>query len=203
MAVVLLITPDNGQTIELPVLGKCVIGRSSSADLKIEDGKMSGKHGIFELNSKGQLFYSDLGSTNGSFINNSQIQKVQFKINEVLRLGNTTVIIDEKRLSSKEQSAIGRGVAPSDKTIILPASNGTETIIPGGFPGKKPLPPKMPEQDEKTNQRKSVILNKDLKKKLQKSEWASGKNENVIEQEESSGKTKMLKLDINKIKKKS
>jgi pSer/pThr/pTyr-binding forkhead associated (FHA) protein len=183
MAVVLLISTNNENPFELPILGKCTLGRSSSSDLKLDDKQMSGKHGIFELNSKGELFYTDLGSTNGSYLNNSQIHKIQFKLNETLRLGNTIITIDEKKLNPKERIAIGKGLAQA---------NGGDTLVID----------KDKEKTEQSHQKKSIILNKDLKNKTAKPNWMSGKNEKLIEQEKSSGLTKMLKLDIEKPKKK-
>jgi len=59
------------------------------------------------------------------------------------------------------------------------------------------------EADKKKIEKKpTIILNKDhlKKKKTNENSWMGG-NENVIEQEESSGMTKMLKLDSIKKKK--
>lgn len=133
MAVVLLITTDNEQPIELPVFKKCTLGRSSSCDLKLEDLQMSGRHGFFELNDKGELVYTDLGSTNGSYLNNSQIDIIRFRINETLRLGNTNIIIDEKKLNGKERLAIGRGLSNSTskmlgKNLKLDVGNNKKTM---------------------------------------------------------------------------
>ncbi|MBC7540584.1 MAG: FHA domain-containing protein [Bacteriovorax sp.] len=194
MAIVLFITTNDEKTIEMPLLGKCTLGRSSNCDLTINDKQMSGKHGIFELNARGEVFYTDLGSTNGSYLNNSQIQKIQFKVSEKIRLGNTVITIDEKRLNSKERLAIGRGLATSkDNTIVMPASKGT----------KSQQFDKIAENEDGANHKNSVILNKDLKKNVPKSNWVNGKKESLIEQEKSSGSTQLLKLDINKkIKKK-
>lgn len=191
MAVVLLLTTLNNPTIEFPLLGKCTLGRSSSCDLTVDDRQMSGKHGVFEINSMGQLFYSDLGSTNGSYLNNSTIHKVQFRLNEVLKLGNTLIIIDEKRLSTKERIAIGVSLQKADKRMEVPILKVTKSIVSSSA---------SIEEKETTNARKSVVLNKNLKKKAPN--WMSGKKESLIDQEESSGNTKVLKLDTNKVKKK-
>lgn len=160
MAVVLFITTNNGQTTELPLLSKCTVGRSSHSDFKIDDKQMSGKHGVFELNHQGELFYTDLGSTNGSYLNNSQIQKIQFKVSETLRLGNTLITIDEKKLNSRERLAIGKGLTGDATTLLIPTKSQSFDSKPS-------------------------------KKKIPKSNWESN-----------AGKTKILKLDINKHKKK-
>jgi len=188
MAIILLITHKNDQTIELPILSKCILGRSSSCDLVIKDSQMSGKHGEFELNVKGELFYTDLGSTNGSFLNNSQIQKIQFKLLETLRIGNTLITIDETKLNALERMNIGRGVCEDhERTLILP---GTEIDSHS-----------QEDEPKKRIPGKVVLLNKSLKSKSNKSSWMGNKKENVIAQEKSTGKTKMLKLDDAKNKK--
>jgi pSer/pThr/pTyr-binding forkhead associated (FHA) protein len=109
MAIVLLITTKDGQTIELPVLDKLTIGRSKRSDLALEDGEMSGNHGFFDLGERGELIYSDLDSTNGSYLNNNRIQKINLKVNETLRLGTTLIKIDAGKLTSSERLITGSG----------------------------------------------------------------------------------------------
>jgi pSer/pThr/pTyr-binding forkhead associated (FHA) protein len=197
MAVVLVFKTDD-QILEIPLLGKISVGRSSSCELPIVDKQMSGKHGAFEFNREGQVFYTDLGSTNGSFLNNSQIHKTIFKLNDVIKLGNTTVTIDEKKLSSRERLVIGRTnlKADDDQTLMVSSISRTNSVVRGSAP----LPTDEP---EKPSDKKTVMLNKDLKKKtVQPKDWSGRPDEKLIEQEESSGKTKMLKLDIGLKKKK-
>lgn len=192
---VVLIFKNENQSVEFPLLGKSTVGRSSSCDLKIEDRQMSGKHGSFEIAPNGQLMYTDLGSTNGSFLNNSQITKTIFKLNDRLKLGNTWVSIDEKSLTSKERLAIGKTFLNEDETLVVGTLSQSNQIIPADIAVKKAAA-------QKAAERKSVVLNKDLKKKkLQQANWTGRSDENVIEAEESSGKTKFLKLDVGKKKK--
>lgn len=201
MAVVLIFKTGD-QTMEIPLLGRISVGRSSSCEYTIADKQMSGKHGTFEVNREGQVFYSDLGSTNGSYLNNSKIQKTIFKVNDVITLGNTTVTIDEKKLSSKERLSIGKTKlsAESDQTLMVSSISRTNSVVRGSAPlddhEKK-------EEIDKPSEKKSVILNKDLKKKQSRlANWSSRPDEKLLEQEESSGKTKMLKLDVGVKKKK-
>ncbi len=193
MPVVLIFKTEN-QSVDFPLLGKTTVGRSSSCDLKIEDKQMSGKHGTFEMTPQGQLLFTDLGSTNGSFLNNSQITKTIVKLNDKLKLGNTWVSIDEKSLSSKERLAIGKTLQNEDETLVVGTLSQTNSIVRGDLAVKEAV--------KKAAERKSVVLNKDLKKKrLQQANWTGRSDENIIEAEESSGQTKMLKLDLGKKKK--
>ena len=173
MAIVLVVSVKNGQTFELPILGKFLLGRSRSCDLTVDDDQMSGQHGVFELNSKGVLTYTDLGSTNGSFLNESKIQKIHFKINETLRLGNTTITIDQKKLNAQEKLTLGSGIdSKSQKEIGIPTE----------------------EELRAKNQPKLKIG--------QKKENPLERKDNPLEQEPSTGQTKFLKLDIGRKKKK-
>lgn len=135
MAVIILATTDNEKSIEFPVMDKCTIGRSSRCDLTLHDGQMSGRHGFLQFDQTG-LFYTDLDSTNGSYINGARITKTQLKIGETLRIGNTNIIVDETKLTPEEKQVIGKS-SPilSKKTAIK----------------EKPKP--------------RVVLNKDLKMK--------------------------------------
>ncbi len=188
MAIILLIKTEDGQVTELPILNKVVMGRSGNCDYKIADIKMSGTHCSFEVNNAGQILFTDLGSTNGSFLNNSQIMQTFFRVNDIMRIGNTLIKIEEKRLTATERLAIGTSVASrkNDKTLPDMSKIGskapveTQDLNPDGSPKKK-----------------TIVLNKAHKeKKKMASNWIGA--ENVIDQEASSGQTKFLKLDKKK-----
>ncbi len=183
MAIILLIQDPQGEKAELPLLQKIVLGRSSSCDYKIEDSKISGKHCTFESTPKGEVVFTDLGSTNGSFLNNSKVNKSVIKLNDVVQIGGTTIKIDEKRLNVSERKAIGYSAVQSKK-------NEDKTLPMIGMP-----------KDQEPMTKKSVVLNKSLKdKKAQPAAFTS--KDTVLDQEESSGMTKLLKLDKKTVKKK-
>jgi len=54
----------------------------------IDDAKISREHGSIEWTPEGFL-YIDLGSTNGSFVNQLPVTSQLLKPNDVLRLGET------------------------------------------------------------------------------------------------------------------
>lgn len=201
---VVLIFKTKDEVVEFPLISKSIVGRSSKCDLKIEDRQMSGKHGSFEVNAQGQVFYTDLGSTNGSFLNNSQVQKTAIKINDELKLGNTIVKLDEKSLTPKERLAVGKKLTNSDESLVVGTLSQTNSVVRGMMAIKEDEKAKKNQEAEKEDKadRKTVVLNKDLKKKqLQQSNWSGRSDELTIEQEESTGKTRQLKLDVGKKKK--
>jgi pSer/pThr/pTyr-binding forkhead associated (FHA) protein len=196
MAIVLIIKTEDGQTTELPILGKITIGRSSTSDFKVIDSKMSGQHCKLSINIKGEVQLEDLGSTNGSFINNSRIQMSLVKLNDVIRIGNTLIKILDSKLTATERRAIGYSnySEKNEKTVPMLTQNQME---------KENVGVEEAEAVIKAAKKHAVVLNKEhLKKKRPPvTDWKTG-NENVIEQEESSGMTKMLKIETSVIKKK-
>ncbi len=121
MAVVLSILTQDGQTKEFEVIHSSSVGRSSSCDIAIKDTQLSSLHGHFQITEIGELVYVDKGSTNGSYLNNSQVQsQIVFHINDVLRVGTSYIKIVAKRLTNKERLAIGRRAMQTQASFHLP-----------------------------------------------------------------------------------
>lgn len=103
MALVVLVKCPDGTIIDVPMFGPTVvIGRSSKSDIKVDDPMISSKHCSIELRNNA-LIFKDLGSTNGSFLYNSNISSVQIRCGDQVRIGNTYIYIDESKLSPKEK----------------------------------------------------------------------------------------------------
>lgn len=107
MAIILVFKTNQEEAIELPLFAKTVIGRSSSADFKLNDEKISSKHCSIELTRKGEVLFTDLDSTNGSQLNNSSIAKSIIKINDRIIIGDTLIQIKPDLLSALERKQIG------------------------------------------------------------------------------------------------
>jgi len=190
MTVVLIIKTEDGQTTELPIIDSITLGRSSSCDFKLIDSKISGQHCQIGLTAKGEILFEDLGSTNGSFLNNSKIAKTNIKINDVIRIGHTLIKIDDQKLNAKEKLIIGYSSYAASNEKTLPIL--TERQL------------KDPEMEvTKEGKKAAVKFNKKiLENKPAPQEWTPGSGQ-IIEQEASSGLTKMLKIEKPNKKKKT
>ncbi len=63
------------------------IGRDPSCDYHVNDDSVSRRHGMIER--KGRTFYvSDLGSTNGVFVNDTRIDSCELNAGDRIRMGN-------------------------------------------------------------------------------------------------------------------
>jgi pSer/pThr/pTyr-binding forkhead associated (FHA) protein len=70
---------------EIPLAGELCVGRSPESGLKLVEGRPSRNHALLSI-SEGSVFVEDLGSTNGTFVNDRRIDsKVRLKSNDKLR----------------------------------------------------------------------------------------------------------------------
>lgn len=71
----------------------CVIGRSQTADLYIDDPQASRKHARLDLDARGPTI-QDLGSANGVFVNGARIRKpVLLHEEDKLLIGKTELVV--------------------------------------------------------------------------------------------------------------
>lgn len=68
------------------------VGRDSSNDIVVDNKIVSRHHAHFMINSQGQVVIKDLGSPNGTFVNDKKITEVILVPGDVVKLGN--VIFD-------------------------------------------------------------------------------------------------------------
>jgi len=69
------------------------IGRSSDNGLVLRDGRASRHHARIDVR-RGSLVLTDLGSTNGSWVNDRRIESIALGEGDHVRIGLTTLIIE-------------------------------------------------------------------------------------------------------------
>jgi pSer/pThr/pTyr-binding forkhead associated (FHA) protein len=69
------------------------IGRSDDNGLVLRDGRASRHHARIDAR-RGSLVLSDLGSTNGSWVNDRRVESIALGEGDQVRLGMTTLIIE-------------------------------------------------------------------------------------------------------------
>ena len=124
--------PRAGQLFDLdkPVI---TLGREVGSDIVLEDPQVSRHHARLTLQAGGYVI-EDLGSTNGTFINEQRLIGVQpITPGDQIRLGDNVVLSVSGSLDVGE-TVVGQGQAPT-----LPPSFGTP--LPSSASSSAPPPP--------------------------------------------------------------
>ncbi|MFC1960321.1 protein kinase [Chloroflexota bacterium] len=84
-------SPDHGPRIVPITKEQMTIGRSSDQDIRLRGQRVSRSHGRLEFQQDGSIIYTDLGSTNGSWLGDTLLiphTQALWLRNEVIRVGN-------------------------------------------------------------------------------------------------------------------
>jgi transcriptional regulator with GAF, ATPase, and Fis domain len=88
--------PDRGQTfpIDGSAPSRMLIGQSPACDIRLADREVSRRHAALELAGR-HLRITDLGSTNGTFVDGVRIVEVYLRDGEIIRVGSTAFRVDQ------------------------------------------------------------------------------------------------------------
>ncbi|MBI4404776.1 MAG: AgmX/PglI C-terminal domain-containing protein [Deltaproteobacteria bacterium] len=73
---------------------KIVLGRILSADLRIDDPRVSRIHALLEVRGE-NILITDLASTHGTFVNGERIVEAKIKVGDTIKLGHVDVKIQK------------------------------------------------------------------------------------------------------------
>jgi hypothetical protein len=90
---VLRVTDPDGKMREVAIDGDLTIGRATDNDLVAVDVRVSRHHGRIS-GRRGTLVYTDLGSTNGSRVNDVAVTEVVLGVGDRLEIGDTSIIVE-------------------------------------------------------------------------------------------------------------
>jgi FHA domain len=102
--------------------GDTKIGRRPGSDIVVDNMAVSGEHAnIFTIGD--DSFIQDLGSTNGTFVNNKRVTKHHLKHGDVITIGKHTLnYVNEGQ---------GKPVEDFAKTVIISPPSGGDNTGPG------------------------------------------------------------------------
>lgn len=100
--------------IELPdgtrfdLRGSTTVGRASENALTLQDKEVSRRHALIQAQGEGEFWLVDLGSANGSHVNERRIsQPVELKAGDVIELSGVRLVFRSERLKADHPSASG------------------------------------------------------------------------------------------------
>ena len=125
-----VVAPESKQgtfNVRLPI----VVGRSEEAKFRIQQDRVSRKHCEF-FEKEGELFVRDLGSTNGTFLDDEQIPlstKTPVRSGAVVRVGSLAFRVEYGAAAEADASASRAGQRPAgDKTVNLKLAADSERL---------------------------------------------------------------------------
>lgn len=80
--------PMTGELLQFR--GRAVIGTADGCDFKIMDAAISGRHAEITVDAQNRYRITDLGSTNGTFVNDKKVSTIDLVDGDNLRMGRTT-----------------------------------------------------------------------------------------------------------------
>ncbi len=132
--------------------GLCIVGRDSSCDIVLGFGYPSREHAQF-IQSGGQLLLKDLGSTNGTFVNNQRIYKATaVRSGDVIKFGAAGFYLHSDHLGDATVIANKSSAPKLDSSFIVMDEQNkdpNETVIqqeyklPHGWPADDTVTQKM------------------------------------------------------------
>ncbi len=117
------------QTLELTE-GTLTVGRSRHCDLSIADPSISRKHVFFSIDG-GRIRLQDLGSSNGTFVNDERVQgEAVLRDGDRLRLGDAELDVEVERHIAPPASSVASLAPP----LADPPDSGNSVIVPPSAP---------------------------------------------------------------------
>ncbi|MCX4389812.1 FHA domain-containing protein [Micromonospora peucetia] len=113
-----------------------VIGRAPTADIVVYDGHLSRRHAEIWLTGEGAAL-ADLGSTNGTWLNDRRIIGVErLADGDVVRLGRTELRVFDPGVARTDPVGFSFGEPRRDRRPTLPLPIAAPPV-----PGVDPVPP--------------------------------------------------------------
>jgi pSer/pThr/pTyr-binding forkhead associated (FHA) protein len=120
----LMLSLDELMLREIPLAGaRTVIGRRPTCDIRIENLAVSGVHACI-VNSNGDAFVEDMGSTNGTLVNGKPVSSHRLQHNDVIGIG---------RYQLRYVAGAASSAADADITttiVIQPSPEPLPTVTP-------------------------------------------------------------------------
>src|SRR6478735_5840428 len=125
-------------TVELSPTDTVFVGRGLECAIRTDDGMVSRRHAQFRAEN-GRFVVEDLGSANGTHLNNTRIQKQALGHADIVQCGSLVIrFVDEGGVNivphGVNQPGAGGAAPPPKKGGTMVLDRGDAPPLPGGAP---------------------------------------------------------------------
>src|SRR5512135_2613446 len=121
-------------TVELSPTETVYVGRGLECAIRTDDGMVSRRHAQFRMEN-GRFVVEDLGSANGTHLNNTRIQKQAVGHADIIQCGSLVIrFVDEGVVNIVPQQIRVGGAPPPKKGGTMVLDRGDAPPLPGGLP---------------------------------------------------------------------
>ncbi|MBI2768651.1 MAG: FHA domain-containing protein [Burkholderiales bacterium] len=114
---------------------RTTLGRKPDNDIVLDNLVVSGHHCVFELHGLADVFLEDLGSTNGTFVNNKRVKRHQLQDGEVVAIGNFRIQFLSASAESGFHETAAMKLDPSGQPAQTGALHASFQVLNGSSTG--------------------------------------------------------------------
>ena len=179
-----LFSTTGDQTIDVPEAGTLVVGRAATSDVPIYDPTISRRHAEVSMGAGGGVSVRALGSSNGTFLNGSQIAETEAVDGDMLAFGKVAFHVREVTPSVgqpppiADQSAFG---APPPSATIVKKLDVDAQALANKVSGRQSMGGLRLEQAAQDREAQKLALLLDVSKELSKHQDVDKLLEKVVD----------------------
>ena len=112
---------------------RTTLGRRGDNDIILDNAAVSGRHCVFELKGLADVYVEDVGSTNGTFVNNKRVKRQKLEDDDVIAIGSFRV----RYLAASEESGFGATsvLQQGPNPPVLPKVHASFKVLSGSSAG--------------------------------------------------------------------
>ena len=141
MATLSIYIPDQEPyAVDLEGIEQVSVGRGPDNDITIDHSSLSGSHAVIR-NADGIYQMTDLGSTNGTFVNGEQVTESTLSEGLQIAFGNVQVVFSggEAATEANEEPAAGGSTGVADVDHDQPPVVAEASNLPANFKNLSPI----------------------------------------------------------------
>lgn len=112
---------------------RTTLGRHADNDIVLSNPAVSGHHCVFELHGLADVFVEDLGSTNGTFVNNKRVKRQQLQDEDVVAVSSFRLRFLEASGDSGFGATAAMTLGPSP--VLPPPAHASFRVLTGSSAG--------------------------------------------------------------------